>query len=176
MHDYLEGGALQLHGKQDGSEFNLVAIDFDRNLQAIAGFAWDGEKYTTEVDTVSVPLIRDPDKFRRRFRFTAEFFEGLQDPGAPYEHPSKSRMTLQDVFVYPDLLESELQVKVGKTRTLREQHLDELLSRKRVLIVGEDLSGKSALARQVTLDLHHRGNSSSALVRQDVEVTEYRRR
>lgn len=156
-HDYLEGGALQPHGESDESAFNILAVDLDAKTQIVAQVSWADSRYSVESEAAETPLLRERDSYRRAFPFNKNFVAELYDVGAAYGHPQKDKLELIDIFVYPDLFEVEMLPKTERSRQIREQHVDRIVELERVLVIGEEFGGKTALARMLVADLHQRG-------------------
>lgn len=158
-HDYLEGAVFQESGDPDSSGFNAIAVDFANKTQSVATFAWTNGAFHLCEESETIPILREKDAFRRRFKFEEAFSDWLQDPGAPYKHPRTASLTLQDIFVYPDLTRRELAPRLrGKRRkTIRRRHFDLFLGEKRVTVSGPDQSGKTALAKTLAHDFHNQG-------------------
>ncbi len=90
----------------------------------------------------------------RRFQISPEFREFLDDPDLPLADSKQRAIRLLDIFTYPDLKEAvgtaiERRWKLFKA----ERVLDELLTRRRVLIAASPKAGKTSLAKSLFVDL-----------------------
>ena len=155
---YIEGGVLQESWDESVSTFNALLVDLEAKKQKFYHFGWDGEMY--------VPTLGPDENWdqlqvngllaRRDFELSEGFQKYLEDPGVSLSHPEKGDLKLSDVFVYPDLREM-----TGKDDVLRmvkgERLLDQIADGRKVMILGADESGKSALAKSLFRGLHERG-------------------
>ena len=112
--DYIEGDVLQAISGNKVSGFNKIIIDLKDKKQRIDCYQWDGEIYSLNKETslkdwVSCSNIQDGVS---KFRLDKKFEGYLNDPGASYIHPKKPNLTLEDIFVYPDLRD----LKIEKTK------------------------------------------------------------
>ena len=154
--EYLEGEALQ---REDGrlGGFNVVIWDFDRKLHKISQFGWDGTRFVLKHESDWLSPVRSRAARRRAFENSAEFLQELNDPGTAFTHPRKTDLTLDDLFVYPDLTTESLrrlQGVHGGPKTVPGDHvLGHVASKQRVLIIGADKCGKTALAHKLYGDL-----------------------
>lgn len=155
---YIEGGVLQESWDESVSTFNALLVDLEAGKQKFFHFGWDGDMYVPTLgsdgswDELQVNKLLA----RRDFEVSERFQEHLEDPGVSLSHPEKGDLKLSQVFVYPDLREV-----TGKEDTLRlvkgERVLDQIADGRKVMILGADESGKSALAKRLFRDLHERG-------------------
>jgi hypothetical protein len=155
---YIEGGVLQEPWDESVSTFNVLLVDLDAEKQKFFHFKWDGELY--------VPMLGSDEHWdelqvnklmaRRDFEVSEGFWEYLEDPGVSLYHPKEGDLKLSQVFVYPDLREV-----TGNEDMLRmvkgERVLDQVVDGRKVMILGADESGKSALAKRLFRELHERG-------------------
>ncbi len=155
---YIEGGVLQQSWDESVSTFNALLVDLEAQKQKFFHFGWDGEMYvpTLGSDESWDELQVNKLLARRDFEVSEEFHEYLEDPGVSLSHPEKGDLKLSQVFVYPDLREV-----TGKEDMLRmikgERVLDQIADGRKVMILGADESGKSALAKRLFRGLHERG-------------------
>src|SRR5262249_45676077 len=157
------------------SSFNVVLFDLAGRQQQTYHFVWNGERYLPEGEAYWRPFERNKRLLRNQFRFTDDFFESLDDPGAGYTHPHKDPVTLSDLFVYPDLQEIQYQRETPDQPLVRSRDVGSyVLNGKRVLIVGDEKAGKTSMAKALTKDLHKNGKvavllSGESLARVDNE-------
>ena len=154
--EYLEGGTLQDEDGRLGG-FNVVTWDFDHNQHKISEFTWADTRFTLEHESDWLEPVRNRAARRASFEINPQFLRELNDPGTGFTHPRKADLTLDDLFVYPALGTESLKrirrVPEGP-RTIESQDvLDYIASKEKVLILGGDKSGKTALAHMLFLDL-----------------------
>lgn len=161
--EFIEGAALQESEENENSGFNVVVVDLENEKQTIYQYEWDGELYSP---------IRPPVEFssykRRRamskrvHRINCEFEKKLNDPGGPFYHPNKVALTLDDIFVYPQVRDLTLSQK-DKDKDIWIEPIDsEILleideSANRVLLIGAEKSGKSALCKMLLKHYYNSG-------------------
>ena len=152
---YLEGGVLQESGDPKKSEFYAVLIETGTKKQRILGFSWDGESYA--------PLnCENPRQFhlwedfahnrfrlQETFQLLPEFAAHLDDPEITLTHRVRGQLHLSDIFVFPDLKRVNLTGEKG-AKIIRGEGVTELVEEKPCLfILGNDLAGKTALAKRL---------------------------
>jgi hypothetical protein len=154
----LEGAALQETGTPDESGFNVIVLDTSTRKQQVTHFEWQEDLY---VSGSAVPEWEDYQVNRLRlksgFDISEEMLEKLDDPGVVLTHEHKGRVTLSDVFVYPDLREVTHRMR-ETAHTLRGESILSWRPRpERLLITGTEKSGKTCLAKRLYKDFHEKG-------------------
>lgn len=156
---YVEGAVLQDSKSPGNSGFNVLELDTEQGMR-ILPFRWSGQRYSCERGGEWSEF--EHNRARGAFRISAPFLKFLSDPGTGFVHPSKPDLSLDDLFVYPDLVRKSLKkiVKSGpEFKVVLGRNVAEFAaSSKRVIISGPDDSGRSCLAHTLYLDLRrHRG-------------------
>lgn len=161
---YLEGGVLQESGDSRRSEFYAVLIETGTKKQRILGFSWDGESYAPLncENPRQFHLWEDfaQNRFRLQetFQLLPEFAAHLDDPEVTLTHRVRGQLHLTDIYVFPDLKRVNLAGEKG-TKSIRGEGVTALVEEKPCLfILGNDLSGKTALAKRVFDHLRARGD------------------
>jgi hypothetical protein len=157
--EYVEGAVFQDANDSHSSGYNIILVDTELGIQEIHHFAWNrAGRYEALAEPTSMPFIRNVQRLRNEYALHAAFEKELVDPGAHFTHSEKQTLTLDDIFVHPDLrvLTSPLEDDDG-TRRMHDDLAGFLAERKHVLVLGSDRSGKTALAKTVFLDLRKRG-------------------
>jgi hypothetical protein len=148
--DYVEGAALQAAGP---TGFNLILVDLDTNTNQISRFSWNDGMYEPKGASPSARVFtRKRSLIESRFELQPEFAKRLHDPGTGFSHPTGGDLSLESIFVYPDLRVSSLS---GDSRpTIQGSEVPaHVAGRGYVHIAGPPLCGKSMLARALFLDL-----------------------
>jgi predicted phosphodiesterase len=155
---YLEGGVLQTAGDPAQSGFYAVLIDTTAKKQRIIEFAWK--------ETCYVPLnCEDPQQYhlwedfaQNRFRLSQtfqlqpDFINYLDDPELTLTHQARGQLRLSDIYVFPDLKRVNLTGE-RTTKIVRGESVPEFITQNPCLfIIGDDVSGKTALAKRL---FHH---------------------
>ncbi|NVI97802.1 metallophosphoesterase [Myxococcus sp. AM009] len=158
--DYIEGGVLQDH-ELKSSSFNYIIIDLTSRTRKVFHFEIDDENYrarnTADTWTQLASGLPPP---APGFSATKDFADFLRDPGANFTHPYKEKITLNDIFISPNMREykpvNSKQDIVLHTRTLTEI-AETALSGSNILIFGSEKAGRTALAKTVYQQLYAKG-------------------
>ena len=157
--EYLEGGALQ-GDDPNISDFNLVILDLSQATQTTFFFGWDRDMYVVKETHEPSPFQRNKHRIRATFKLRENHERHLEDPGLPYRHPRKKELTLGDIFVYPHLRESSAETapRAELNERIITNILEHVVAHKHTIIFGDEVSGKSTLARALFTDLYRRSN------------------
>jgi predicted MPP superfamily phosphohydrolase len=150
--NYVEGAALQAGGVETG--FNYVEIDLAARTYRVHPFRWAKDMYSAAT-VHPVAFARNQALLEHRFINNTEFHAKLQDLGTPFSHPTGVELRLRDLFVYPDLGVTHLDStpeKTGKPVT-SPNVLSYIVEKKRVLLAGAAMSGRTSLAKILYEDL-----------------------
>ncbi|MBA4067301.1 MAG: hypothetical protein C0501_27050 [Isosphaera sp.] len=189
QNDYIEGGVLQENGDPSTSAFNVILIDFDSADQTLHHFEWTGGIYETVSPVVSRPFVRNRNRLKNEYLLKPKFDELLNHADTAYSHPKKEHVTLEDVFLYPDCIESEDKQtrpespaaagKVVTRSTTRvvpgKELISHILKKQRVCITAAERAGKTALARTLFKDLRKMGKIPLLLNGRDFKSASVRR-
>ena len=158
--EYFEASALQ-GDTDDESGFTVVVVDVEKSRFATVMYEWQHVRYVRTDDSGWNPLERRALSGPASFDPAPAFAERLQDPGARFTHSRKDRVTMDDVFVYPDLRD------VSQTRTQGDgassayvdgrDIVDRAVRHRKVLLIGGELTGKTTLLRRLHADLRQEG-------------------
>lgn len=151
---FYEAQALQPHGKEETAGFSVLQFDIDANevLEQRFGIG------SADVRPVGEEFVRtlrsSTGNARGQFQVTVGFQEILRDPGGDFHHPAKSRIELDDVFVFPDLrrLEGEGETVVGADSVLSKIGDDSAL-----LFLADERGGKTTLLLHTFRALSEKG-------------------
>ncbi len=157
--EYLEGLVLQDSANPQMSLFNVLVVDLDEQAQEVHTFSWgESGHYEPEGTPACIPFQRNRYRLRDVYRLGESFEEFLTDPGAKFTHPQKERIVLDDLFVYPDLLQLHLSGEEPLfMRLVRDQVSTFVLNHRHVLLVGPDECGKTTLSKVLFRDLRKSG-------------------
>lgn len=167
---YVEGGALQDSYDPDVSQFNAFVIDTQNQIHQFVRFEWREDHYARATGTIA-GMTADPEGFweaypvtptrqAQRFELAESLKRFLDDPGIQIEHPDRGRLSLEDVFVMPHLRESPLSWSKRSidNRPIQGQQVFDLVDgNPRIVISGDDLSGKTSLAKTLFKHLWNSG-------------------
>ena len=153
---YIEGAVLQ-ESDSNRSGFNVILIDTGEASYEPFVCQWNGEMYA-QSGFGPRSFVRNKLLCKSVFRNNREFLKFLSDPGLPILHPHKRDIALEDLFVYPALAQKNPERKFEVFKIIESQEVVEhVRSASKLLIVGEDTSGKTSLAKQLYRDLQTDG-------------------
>jgi hypothetical protein len=154
--EYVEGAVLQHRGSEVPTGFNTIVLDLAQNTKATAHFTWSSTQYCrTATELEWTRFSRNRIGARKAFDLSDRFAKSLDDPGLQLTISSKSELTLNDIFVWPDFREVSY-TKKARPLISGPSFLSRLATEKMVLITGADKSGKTAVCKQ--LFAHFRAN------------------
>lgn len=163
---YIEGGALFDPAYPGESAFNALVIDTRQRKQKYAQFRWDGSKYAIADGFLghdgSGLRWEDFELSRLRehggYELSPAMELSLNDLGLSISRSTHEQVQLNSIFVWPDL--RVLSMKADDSiRSIRGPSVvDFVASHSRLLITGDEKSGKSCLARMLFRALRDRGH------------------
>jgi DNA repair exonuclease SbcCD nuclease subunit len=156
---YIEGGVLQGTDDENQSSFNVVVVDIDQEKQRHIIFRWDEAKrcYSQYQASPLISFLRNEKRLKDNFPLTEEFSSLLEDPGANFTHPMKDPIRLRDLFIYPNLRAISRKKGDAQDKVIEgDEILKYILDNHKVLIIGSEKTGKTALAKILFGDLHEK--------------------
>ena len=158
----VEGGVLQENNDPEVSEFNAFIFDTTERQHKFGHFKWEeGAYHLTERSKsgddgggLAWASYRVNDsRFANTFQLSPEWQDYLDDPGVSVHHRDRGPLKLQDVFLYPDLMEVRNRGdRFG--RQVAGNDFNELVELNRMLLItGDTESGKTCLGKVMFLDL-----------------------
>jgi Calcineurin-like phosphoesterase len=152
--EYIEGAALQDENNVE-SAFNMVLADLKEQRIRRFQFRWKDGAYALEESDDWAPFPRKA--CRGRFELSSEHQQFLTDPGTGFTHPRTAKLTLEDIFVYPDLSKLSLGKSVAGRdipEIVRSKDTREfLLHNDKLFISGSNQAGKTSLAKVLFMEL-----------------------
>jgi hypothetical protein len=165
---YFEGGAL-VDGSASRSSFLVLTINLEGAEFEATRFDWNGNLYQPR-RSENEAFVRNKLACKHRFINNPTFAKSLNDPGVGFSHPhARNEFTLADLYVYPDLtLRPVDQRQSANPQVVRsEKVLDFFSENNRVVITGDQESGKSAMARMLYRDLQQKTGLTPLLLHGD---------
>jgi UDP-2,3-diacylglucosamine pyrophosphatase LpxH len=147
--------------KVPSNGFQLLGVDFERATQYMYVFDWDGARFN-EADSGTWALRRNIQRSVDPLTIRDAYWDSLEDIGTKFSHPRcippQCTLKLRDLYVYPDLLQKQIDEAIsGKgspTKNIEGSKLKDLLREHRCLLIfGADEGGKSSLAKILFQDL-----------------------
>lgn len=156
--EYVEGAVLQDSPNGNASGFNVIHLDADQGSYRVHRFAWDVRgRYEQPTGPTELPSVRKSQRMRGEFVFRLDHEGYLANPGATYTHPLKDTITLDDIFVFPDLrVISTPAQNHADGELVRDGLASFLMEEKHVMILGSESAGKTTLAKQLVLEFRKR--------------------
>lgn len=148
--EIIEGSVLQEHGDDSKSEFNVIKIDVKNKTLIPLNYKWNGELYAPSSRTYK-PLSYERSKrlSKKVFEINSRTENYLNDPGAKFSHPHKTELILDDIFIFPNMRN----INIDKIKDIPKEPLSsEALckinkSGNKILLIGSEKSGKSSLCK-----------------------------
>ncbi|MFY0762187.1 metallophosphoesterase [Metabacillus dongyingensis] len=154
---HIEGAALQENGIEN-SHFNLIILDINEMSNKVIEFKWNGKLYSQISDSGWLS-IKDKNITNSKLNLNNEFRNHLKNPGAPYRHPKKQEILLDDLYIYPDV--KEILVSDGKQEVSNIKNIQtvfkEITKEEQWIIIGDKKSGKSTLCKILFRDFFEKG-------------------
>ena len=151
---YFEGAALQGANTAD-SGFDVVVSDLKEQQLRRFQFRWNGEVYALTQSDAWAPFPRK--RARVQFELDPDYQTFLTDPGTGFTHPRKTKLTLEDIFVCPDISKLSLGKNVAGRDTPEVVKSSDviafLLSHDKLFLSGGDRTGKTSLAKILFVEL-----------------------
>jgi hypothetical protein len=158
---YIEGSAL-FERTTGHSGFNVVVLDLANERFQYVVFEWVGKRYEPKDTRDWTEYRAMPKRTRGEFDFSETFYKELTDVGATLRHPSGRELTLDDIYIFPDL-DASNEAKSARSRVKAAVKPSSRLlvqlpqSNKSVLIEGEENAGKTRLLFQLARRYHVQG-------------------
>lgn len=155
---FVEGGVFSDRGDSKNCSFNVLLVDLDSPSVQVTTYALEGDRFTASLsDPRSLAIVANTvARGRILSDMHADFLDG---PGASFSHPRKSEVSLDDIYVYPDAV--DLDDKTSEDSLERKTSVSTVIknlgSSSRVMVVGQERSGKTTLLKQAFRSLARDG-------------------
>ena len=135
------------------SEFGILHLDLEDKTWRHESFTWSAGSYIKRSDG-ELQTLFDKSARSEALQIRVPFLERLSDPGTGFLHPRQQRLTLADLYVYPDLKTRSVSKKLRRSEDLPKvlesrEVAERVLSATRVVIAGPGDSGKTALSKML---------------------------
>ncbi len=161
---FLEGGVLQDSGDPDTSEFHVLLVDMTMRKQRLVQFSWNGNAYepsdreTPEAYHAWEDFVPNRARQQEAFQLLPKFRDHLDDPELTLVHRRRGTLRLSDIYVFPDLKRLNLTGEKGTFIVSGERVLDSAIEKLCLFIVGDDVGGKTSLAKRLFHFFHGRSD------------------
>ena len=155
----IDGGVLKTSDSNDSS-FNLVLLDTEGRKIKDFIFSYTGKRYEAKSSTDWEDATRLTSSESGRFRLRTRERSRIEEVGINLIHPRRERLSLRDIFVYPDLLPITDDVAKTQDRFERFVSAESLIfgtDWSHVILEGEEGAGKTALLRMLYFEFYNRG-------------------
>lgn len=154
---FIEGGVLQEESAgRAASSFNLLTVCTTTKAVTHRVYERGADRYT-ETKNKSWTFDAEPAKHQRHRLLDDKCRAFLTSAGATFRHPRKPILSLDDIYVFPELLDLDDYRDVDRLEKI--VHSEALLSGESTyaVVAGADKAGKSSFIRQAYLRLHEKG-------------------
>jgi predicted MPP superfamily phosphohydrolase len=170
--DHIEGAVLQEH-TTGRSAFNVIIVDQSEASCDVHLCTWIDDRYVPKNEG-HFPLLRNRLARKTIFQNTSEYSRFLANPGLPILHPRKHDVQIVDLFVYPALASKDPDHKFQIQRVIGSQQVLEFVrTTPRLMIVGNEICGKTCMAKSLYRDLQE-GNSLVPLLLNGRDINGFR--
>ncbi|HEX8289657.1 MAG TPA: metallophosphoesterase [Pyrinomonadaceae bacterium] len=151
---YIEAPVLQ-DGETTSSGFSILELNIDKSESRITEYSFnETDKIYSEFRQSDWKQIEQGENINsNNFALTSHFLSELNDIGVYIKHPSLNQLTLENIFVCPDLEFLTVQSRNDISKTYgyveSENVLDFLVDTDNVVITGQDTGGRTTLARML---------------------------
>lgn len=154
--------ALQERSSPKNSSFSVILLDFDNDKQKLFDYHWEEEKYSVSADPKWIDFVRNRHLIRGQFELNADFEKNIKSLNTlPITHARRQNVQLEELFIEPRLqvysFTNILDGKPSKETIERDNFLSFIYDKKKILLYGETLQGKTTIARYLFLKSHIRG-------------------
>jgi hypothetical protein len=162
---FFEANALQPHAPGEFGGFSVLHFDLgaDPELKNVhqTNFQIDGNSINV-IEENDLSLANANSSLVPQLAFTRGFLKSICNPGGGFIHPDKENLQIDDLFVYPELESKRLnegndESDIGKYSVPAEEILFSEIDGARLIILGEDRSGKTTLIYQALKEYHTLG-------------------
>lgn len=154
---YIEAPPLWDRLGDEPSAFTVIRLDLTAQTATIRRATNNGKGFITDTLHSDIDFCNPGGSLTKTHDFTGQFYTTLLTIGYGLTHPSREDITLSDVFIYPTLRELDRDDSEASDRIIAgDKALETIAGRQQVLITGDEKSGKSSLAKMLTLDLQRR--------------------
>jgi hypothetical protein len=161
---YYECGALQENHDPTASEFSVLILNLETKQRLQILFRWEDTRYlplngeNPEQLYLWQGFSQNSYRIRKSFRVLPDFGEWLNDTEVGLQHRVRGHLTLDDVYVYPDLRRVKQVGETGREVVKSRFVADLPLEKPSLFILGDDESGKTALAKRFFSHLRSKGD------------------
>jgi len=158
----INGGIFHDEKDNNKCEFILLNIYPEKNLQSIYYFSYNQNINDFEIikKKETQNFIDNSIRKKKRLSLREDFKTILKGMDYPFPHPrNKTNISLDELFVFPDLIECDLLINEEQPdQTNIKDSPSVIKANPKILIIGAEKSGKTALSRMLFLDFINNGD------------------
>jgi len=152
-HYLAEAGPLQERQENGKSEFRVIKVNLWNDTQQVVRCNLIGELYSVVLEHDGA-VLKNHGRLQNAFSPTDTFQDWLDDPGVGIQHPKVKNLKLRHFFVMPYLIHAQLD---GRKKLIKSHETIDFVKNKKVLLFGNENSGKTSLLRSLARDLSRIG-------------------
>ncbi|TXI34258.1 MAG: hypothetical protein E6Q53_01655 [Candidatus Moraniibacteriota bacterium] len=153
---YIEADVLQDRSDGTKSAFNLVEIDLEGGLYRTTRYDWSEDHYGATEEGSWFDYRNLPTKQKNIFEIEESFRAQIDDPGANFGDLAHGKITLTDIYVFPDLLTTGVErrsTRFASSSILRDPEK----TADGVILEGDEKVGGTSLLYQLFDSYFERG-------------------
>ena len=152
------GEVLQERNNPSNSGFIINYVEDEEKTTQV--YKWDDARklYIISYNSSDKLNIKD----NKYLYFSKNFQEYLETPDIRISHPNKQKVTMRDLYIYPDIeaykeTDNSYDISRDSVTVKGDELLNYILRTKRVSFSGGAKSGKTAMAKNIAFDLIEKG-------------------
>ena len=156
----LRAAAIQDRDKPNTSTYDVILIDLEKRKERIDSYQWSDDSYSRINRADWFDFVKNKALAKQSFPRDPQFHHGLRQMNTiPINHPRKMNIEIDDFFVAPKLqiysLEKFIDGKKNTDETVEQKNfLKFIQEKKKVILYGETLQGKTTLINYLSLRLY----------------------
>jgi hypothetical protein len=149
---YIEGWVLQGERDLSDSSFGVIELDLQKQTYRATKYQWHSGMYQPSDEGSWEDYRSLPTKQRNPLAISSEFLQALHDPGGNFQSALGDEVTLEDLFVFPDMQSrnEEDSGELHRASVLR----DAQWLKQGVLLEGDEKVGATSLLYRL-FEIHH---------------------
>ncbi len=152
---YFEAPVLQDSKNKTRSGFNIIGVDLTKAQIRMAVVRWVDGRYELLEDTDWKDFQRGPNLKSKKYNLQQSTIDLLNNAGASFTHPGKDDVLLDDIFVYPNLV--DVNPEKSEQTVISSINLEHKGLPAKILVVGEESSGKTILLKRLSQGFYNNG-------------------
>lgn len=152
---FFEAAALQPH--EAGAQAGFSVHVFDIDSRDVTSTAFQLESASVKQVDAPITVSWKEKQTGASSELNTAFNATLNDAGGNFSHTSKERLTLEDVFVWPDLRDWDSKDSTRQKTKGAATLVGDLIAGEKFILYGEEKSGKSTLMFSCFRELFNKG-------------------